>query len=49
MKTAGDFRAEADRLRELARSVIDPDALTALQDMIEELEARARELDNGSS
>ena len=48
MKTAGDYRAEAERLRGLAATVTDPQALKAMQDLIEELEARARELENGT-
>ena len=48
MRTAGDYRAEAQRLRELAKDMTDPEALVALRDMIDELELRARELENGS-
>jgi hypothetical protein len=48
MKTAGDYRAEAMRLRELARDATDPEALKALRDLIEELEAEAGALENGA-
>ena len=49
MKTAGEFRAEAERLREVAKDVTDSTVLRAINEQIEELEARARELENGSS
>lgn len=49
MKTAGDFRAEAAHLRELAKGVTDDAALRAIHEMIAEREARARALENGSS
>ena len=45
MITGGEHRAEAARLRDLARDVTDPALLIALRDMINELEARARELE----
>lgn len=48
MTTAGDYRAEAARLRELEKDATDPEALKALRDMIEELEAEARALGNGA-
>ena len=48
MKTAGEFRADAERWRDLARRVSDPDLLVMIKEMIEELEARARELENGA-
>jgi hypothetical protein len=48
MKTAGEFRAEAQRLHDRARSVRDPDLLAMIRELIEELEARARELENGA-
>lgn len=48
MKTAGEFRAEAQRLRDVARSVRNPDLLEAIRELIEELEARAREVENGA-
>jgi hypothetical protein len=50
MKTAGEYRTEAERLRELAKAMTtQPALLQAMQDLIDELEARARALDNGSS
>jgi hypothetical protein len=48
MKTAGEFRAEAQHLREIAENFNDPRLLDAIRQMIDELEARARELDNGT-
>lgn len=48
METAGHYRAEAARLRELARDAIDPEVLRELRDMIAELEARARALEDGT-
>jgi hypothetical protein len=48
MKTAGEFRAEAEHLRDVARSVDAPDLLEAIQELIEELEAHARESENGA-
>jgi hypothetical protein len=48
MKTAGDYRAEAARLRDLEKDATDPEVLKALRDMIEELEAEARARENGA-
>ena len=48
MKTAGELRAEAQRLRDLARGVTDLDVLDAIRELVEELEARAREVENGA-
>lgn len=48
MKTAGEFRAEAQRLRNVERGVTDPQVLAELREMIVELEARAREMENGA-
>ena len=48
MKTAGDYRAEAERLRGLAKTVTDPQTLKAMHELIDELELRARELENGA-
>jgi hypothetical protein len=48
MKTAGEFRADAQRWRDTARRVTDPDLLQIIQEFIEELEARARELEDGA-
>ena len=47
MKTAGDFRADSARLRERAREATDPEVVTKLRELVAELEARARELENG--
>jgi hypothetical protein len=50
MKTAAELRAEAARMREFALGVTDDaDALVENQVMIEELERRARLLDNGDA
>lgn len=48
MKTAGEFRAEAQRLRDLERGTTDPQVLAKLRELIAELEARAREMENGA-
>jgi hypothetical protein len=48
MQTAGELRAEAEHWRAVARRVGDPELLEAIQEFIEELEARAREIDNGA-
>jgi hypothetical protein len=48
MRTAGELRAESEHLRDLARSVSDADVLEKIRELIEELEARARELENGA-
>jgi hypothetical protein len=48
MKTAGELRAEADHLRDMTRRVSDPVLLEAIRELIEELEACAREADNGA-
>lgn len=47
MKTAGEFRAEAQHLRDMAPDVTDPILRAAMYRLIEELERRARELENG--
>jgi hypothetical protein len=47
MKTAAELRAEAARLREFARNVIDTEVWREIQVMITELERRARVLGNG--
>jgi hypothetical protein len=47
MKTASDLRAEAERMREFALSVTDPEVLEEIQLMIGELERRARALGDG--
>jgi hypothetical protein len=48
-KTAAELRAEAQHLRRLARFVTDAQALAEINKMIEELEQRAREAENGRS
>jgi hypothetical protein len=48
MKTAGELRAEADHLRDVARRVSDPRLLEAIRELIEELEASARDVENGA-
>jgi hypothetical protein len=48
VKTAGELRADAERWRETARRVTDPDLLQLIRELIEELEARARKLENGA-
>jgi|HubBroStandDraft_5_1064220.scaffolds.fasta_scaffold2094791_1 hypothetical protein len=48
MKTAGELRAEAQRLRDLERGTIYPEVLAKLRELIAVLEARAREMENGA-
>jgi len=48
MKTAGEFRADAERWRDVARCVIDPELLQMIHKLIGELEARAREMEDGA-
>jgi hypothetical protein len=48
MKTAGELLGEAQRLRDLERDANDPEVLAELRALIVELEARARELENGA-
>ena len=48
MKTAGELRVEAERWRDIARVVTDPDLLERIQELIEELEARVREMEDGA-
>jgi hypothetical protein len=43
------LRAEVEHLRRLARLVTDARALAEITQMIEELEQRAREAENGES
>jgi hypothetical protein len=45
MKTAGELRADAERWCDIAGRVSDPDLLV-IRESIEELEARAREIEN---
>lgn len=47
MANAAALRAEALRLRTLARGITDEEALAAIHHLVEELETRAREDDNG--
>ena len=49
MKTAEEFRAEAQRMRTFAFTVSDPEVLTEIRLMIEELERRARAQENGGA
>jgi hypothetical protein len=48
MKTAGELRAEAQHLRDIARSVTDSDLVEQIRELIEELETRAREVEDGA-
>jgi len=45
MATAGELRAEVARIRAFAQAVTDAETLAALQELIDELEARARALE----
>ena len=47
MATAGEFRAEAARMREFMRTVTDLEILAELEMIIAEWERRARALGNG--
>ena len=47
MSTAAELRAEVERLRAFALSVTDSDVLQGIQEMVEELERRARALEDG--
>jgi len=47
MRDAAALRDEAQRLRTLARDFTDSKVLTAIDELVEELERRAREADNG--
>ena len=49
MTESADLRAEAQRLRTFALTVTDSEVLAGIQTMIEELECRARFLDNGKA
>ena len=48
MKTAGELRADAKRWRDVACGATDPDLIEMIQELVEELEARARELEDGA-
>jgi hypothetical protein len=49
MADAAALRAEAQRLRTLARGITDKEALAAIHQLVEELASRAREADNGKA
>jgi len=49
MATAAELRAEAAHLRAILGRVGDPDVSAAIRAMIEELESRAKETDNGGA
>jgi hypothetical protein len=46
MKTAAELRAEAERLRQFAETMADDQVVATVQELIDELECRARELDD---
>jgi|HubBroStandDraft_2_1064218.scaffolds.fasta_scaffold5233772_1 hypothetical protein len=45
MKTAAELRGEAERLRQFAKTMTDHQVLETIQELIDELERRARRLD----
>jgi hypothetical protein len=47
MALAADLRAQAARIREFARSIVDARAQAEIEKMAAELEVRAKQLDNG--
>ena len=47
MKTAAELRNEAERIREFALTVTDAEVLEEVLAMAEELEGRAREIEEG--
>jgi hypothetical protein len=47
MKSAGELRVEASRMRAFALDVTDAEALAEIHSLIVELEARAHRLENG--
>jgi hypothetical protein len=49
MATAAELRAEAARLRAILGGVGDADVSAAIRAMIDELESRAKETDNGGA
>lgn len=49
MSQAAEFRAEAAQLRAISRGMNDPEELAAIWAMIDELEGRAKTMDNGSA
>jgi hypothetical protein len=48
MPTAGELRAEAQYLRELAARMPDPQLREQIQLLIDELESRARQMEDGA-
>ena len=48
MKTGGELRAEVEHLLELARRVTDPQVREAIAQLVEELERRIAEQENGA-
>jgi hypothetical protein len=48
MPTAGELRAEAQYLRDLAARIPDPQLQEQIQLLISELESRAREMEDGA-
>jgi hypothetical protein len=49
MKAAGELLDATDRWRDIARGVTDLDLFESIQELIEELEARVREMRDGAS
>jgi hypothetical protein len=49
MKTAAEFRAEAEHMRTLARGISDSPRLTAIEELTDELERLADEAENGEA
>ena len=49
MKTVGELRAEIQHLQRLAAGVTDPQVREAIATLIEELERRIAELEDGAS
>jgi hypothetical protein len=49
MTSAAELRAEAQRIREFALTITDEEVLAEIQEMILELERRARALGNGNA
>jgi hypothetical protein len=49
MKTAAEFRTEAEHMRTLARGISDSTTLTAIEELTDELERLADEAENGEA
>ena len=49
MASAAKLREEVAHLRTLLRTVTDPAASAAIEEMIAELESQAKEMDNGGA